>query len=139
MKTTKTLNICWCGCGGLTKSRFIPGHDARFHSDAKKVARGELSDEDLPALPNEEAAAEFEKCVEHERPIWAAKKAAKEAEKTEREAKKTATKAAKEELEAKLKAAKAEAKAATERILAAATNESPVWFPGMPKEEVAAS
>lgn len=138
MKTTKTLNICWCGCGGLTKSRFVPGHDARFHSDAKKVARGEISDEDLPALPNDEANAEFERCVEHERPIWAAKKAAKEAEKAEREAKKAATKAAKEELEAKLKAAKAEAKAATERILAAATSESPAWFPGM-RPEVTAS
>jgi hypothetical protein len=35
-----TTNVCWCGCGGTTKSRFVPGHDARFHSNAKNTARG---------------------------------------------------------------------------------------------------
>jgi len=32
---------CWCGCGGKTKAKFVPGHDARFHGLAKKVARGQ--------------------------------------------------------------------------------------------------
>lgn len=32
---------CWCGCGGTTQARFAPGHDARFHGLAKRVARGE--------------------------------------------------------------------------------------------------
>jgi hypothetical protein len=32
---------CWCGCGGSTKAKFVPGHDARFHGLAKKVARGQ--------------------------------------------------------------------------------------------------
>lgn len=103
-----TLNACWCGCGGQTKSRFVPGHDAKFHSDAKKVARGLLAEDDLPALPHEEAAAEFERCVALERPVWAAKEAAKAAAKAEKEAAKAAAKAEKE-------AAKAAAKAATEQ------------------------
>ena len=90
-----TLNDCWCGCGGQTKSRFVPGHDAKFHSDAKKVARGLLSEDDLPALPHEEAAAEFERCVALERPVWAAKEAAKAAEKAAKAAAKEAEKAAK--------------------------------------------
>lgn len=32
---------CVCGCGGFprgAKSRFIPGHDARYHSAQKKAA-----------------------------------------------------------------------------------------------------
>jgi hypothetical protein len=32
---------CLCGCGGFpkgAKSRFIPGHDARYHSAQKKSA-----------------------------------------------------------------------------------------------------
>jgi hypothetical protein len=35
--------LCWCGCGGSTKSRFVPGHDARFHGRAKRVASGKES------------------------------------------------------------------------------------------------
>jgi hypothetical protein len=50
-------NVCWCGCGGATQSRFVPGHDAKFHSRAKKVARG------LATMPesfvNDEAKADF--------------------------------------------------------------------------------
>jgi hypothetical protein len=32
---------CLCGCGGFPmgrKSRFIPGHDARYHSALKRAA-----------------------------------------------------------------------------------------------------
>jgi hypothetical protein len=32
---------CLCGCGGFPagrKSRFIPGHDARYHAAQKKAA-----------------------------------------------------------------------------------------------------
>ncbi len=34
---------CLCGCGGFPagkKSRFIPGHDARYHSALRKAAQG---------------------------------------------------------------------------------------------------
>ncbi len=67
--------ICWCGCGGATKSRFVPGHDARFHSLAKKVARG------LATMPerfvNENARADFLKHHDAERARIAAKASAK--------------------------------------------------------------
>lgn len=32
---------CKCGCGGRTKSFFIPGHDARFKGWLLKIERGE--------------------------------------------------------------------------------------------------
>jgi hypothetical protein len=32
---------CWCGCGTPTAKKFAPGHDSKFHSLAKKVARGQ--------------------------------------------------------------------------------------------------
>lgn len=64
-------NVCWCGCGGATKSRFVPGHDARFHSLAKRVARG------LAAMPesfvSEDARADFLKHHDAERIRIAAK------------------------------------------------------------------
>jgi len=60
----KSLKPCWCGCGGTTKSRFVPGHDSRFHSMAKKVARGtEDLDEQIARLPHAEAVTEFERHV----------------------------------------------------------------------------
>jgi hypothetical protein len=40
-KTTASMNKCWCGCGSETKSRFVPGHDAKFHGQAKRAARGQ--------------------------------------------------------------------------------------------------
>lgn len=98
-KKKKEAGPCWCGCGGTTKSRFVPGHDAKFHSDAKNVARGLLSEDDLAPLPHEEAAAEFERCVAAERPKWAAKEAEKAAAKAAKEAAKAKAKAEKEETE----------------------------------------
>ncbi len=72
----KPLVACWCGCGGTTRSRFVPGHDARFHGRAKKVARNELDMiEQLTALPHDEARAEFERHVEMETPKAEAKAA----------------------------------------------------------------
>lgn len=72
----KTKNFCWCGCGGLTNGKFVPGHDARFHSLAKQVARGLVDENDLPPVPCQEAADDFQMWVDRERPIWAAKQAA---------------------------------------------------------------
>ena len=55
--STEPTNQCWCGCGGLTRRRFCPGHDARFHGLAKRVARGEA---EMPSsFVNEEAEAYF--------------------------------------------------------------------------------
>jgi hypothetical protein len=72
---------CWCGCGGMTRSRFCPGHDARFHGLAKKVARGQEDyDEQVQALPHEDAVAEFERHVNRERPIHEAKEEGKRLE-----------------------------------------------------------
>ena len=76
-KAAKTgTNPCFCGCGGLTKSRFVPGHDARFHSWAKAVARGERDlSELLAALPHDLAREEMQRCVAHEIPLQAARAA----------------------------------------------------------------
>lgn len=30
---------CLCGCGGITKRRFVPGHDARYHAAQKRAAK----------------------------------------------------------------------------------------------------
>jgi hypothetical protein len=53
----KAQNTCWCGCGGATGGKFVPGHDSKFHSLAKQVARG------LAEMPtefvNEDAEADF--------------------------------------------------------------------------------
>lgn len=68
-KAPKEPTGCWCGCGGLTKSRFVPGHDAKFHSRAKKVARGEATMEDeIASLPHDDAKVEFASHVNKERP-----------------------------------------------------------------------
>lgn len=57
----KTLNACWCGCGGTTGGKFQPGHDSKFHSLAKQVARGTA--EHPESFVNEEAKADFAKHV----------------------------------------------------------------------------
>jgi hypothetical protein len=44
---------CLCGCGGFPKgkkARFVPGHDARYHSAQKKAAKATESPE-APANP----------------------------------------------------------------------------------------
>lgn len=80
----KTKNRCWCGCGGLTNGKFVPGHDAKFHGLAKKVAR-DL--EEMPdAFEHEEAEADFMKWYNAERPIHLAKVAEKKAAKKKDEA-----------------------------------------------------
>ena len=69
-------NPCFCGCGGTTKSRFVPGHDARFHSWAKAIARGERDlATTLADLPHDLAREEMERCVAHEIPIQQARAA----------------------------------------------------------------
>lgn len=43
-KVVKPTGECYCGCKQTLKPRrqFRQGHDARFHGNAKKVARGQL-------------------------------------------------------------------------------------------------
>lgn len=56
---------CWCGCGGRTQSRFVPGHDAKLASRARAVARDEaIGDVELARLPHDEAREEFQLLVE---------------------------------------------------------------------------
>lgn len=78
-----TLNACWCGCGGETKSRFVPGHDSRFHGLAKRVARGEEARPTSFVCP--EAEADFDKWHDAEaaKPPKAAKPKAKAAKPAE--------------------------------------------------------
>jgi hypothetical protein len=89
-KTPKKLltGECWCGCGENTKSRFAPGHDSKFHSLAKKVAR---DTETMPeSFVNEDAKADFMKWHDAEVPKHEARvmeKAAKDAEKATKAAK----------------------------------------------------
>jgi hypothetical protein len=69
-----TTGACWCGCGGQTKGRFVPGHDARFHSLAKKVARGQ---EEAPeSFVCDAAEEDFLKWFTAEEAVLAAKKPA---------------------------------------------------------------
>ena len=73
---------CWCGCGGSTGGKFVPGHDSKFHSLAKQVARGQ---EDRPTdFVCDDAEVDFDKWHDAEVPVWEAKEAlrvAKEATK----------------------------------------------------------
>lgn len=41
-KRAKAARECECGCKGLTKSRFVPGHDARLGGWVKRCERGLL-------------------------------------------------------------------------------------------------
>ena len=62
--STEPTNPCWCGCGGLTRRRFCPGHDARFHGLAKRVARGEAP---MPeTFVNDDARDDFMKWHDRE-------------------------------------------------------------------------
>lgn len=47
-KKEAVLKACACGCGGMAKATFIPGHDAKAHSFMRKVEAGELSDKEIP-------------------------------------------------------------------------------------------
>lgn len=94
--------VCFCGCGGSTKSKFVPGHDARFHGLAKRVVRGEVKAEDaLATLPHDEAREAFL--------AYSDKITASEAERAERIAREKAEKLAER---ARVAAEKATAKVA---------------------------
>lgn len=97
---SKQQNECWCGCGGVTKGKFVPGHDSKFHSLAKQVARGL---EEMPeTFVNEDAKADFMKWHDAEVPMHAERVAAKEAKRFAREQAKAEAKEAKETLKAEL-------------------------------------
>ena len=66
--------VCWCGCGGSTGGRFVPGHDSKFHSLAKQVARGLA---EMPEFVSDEAESDFMKWHDAEVPVFEAKEAAK--------------------------------------------------------------
>ena len=66
--------VCWCGCGGATGGRFVPGHDSKFHSLAKQVARGLAV---MPEFVSDEAESDFMKWHDAEVPVFEAKEAAK--------------------------------------------------------------
>ena len=96
--TPTTHVVCWCGCGGLTKSKFVQGHDSKFHSRAKQVLRGTLNlDEELAKLPHQESRDEFVRYMESQRDNEAArsqKLAVKAAESAKKKADAAAKKAA---------------------------------------------
>ena len=75
-KTLKSSvkGVCWCGCGGATGGRFVPGHDSKFHSLAKQVARGLVV---MPEFVSDEAEADFMKWHDAEVPVHEARVAAK--------------------------------------------------------------
>lgn len=43
----KPVRPCECGCGGSTKSRFVPGHDGRLHGWVLRVERGVIKLADI--------------------------------------------------------------------------------------------
>ncbi len=54
-RASKPASIpCECGCGLLTKSRFVPGHDSRLRGWCLRVERGLV---ELDAIPNGERQA----------------------------------------------------------------------------------
>ena len=51
---TKTPQDCMCGCGGQTKGgRFIPGHDARFHSRVRSLEAQGVSHEEAEKIASQ--------------------------------------------------------------------------------------
>lgn len=61
VKTEYSSPKCWCGCGrhviGM-KSRFKPGHDAKFHSAVRRVVLGELKlEQAIKNLPTDAVTA----------------------------------------------------------------------------------
>lgn len=53
----KPLVACTCGCNGMTKGLWVPGHDARARGWAIRIERGICKMGDVPA--NEQAGAKF--------------------------------------------------------------------------------
>ncbi len=92
----KALKVCFCGCGGMTKSSFVPGHDARFHGNIKKAIREELDAQTvLDSLPHDEARQAFWDYSEKIMPQETARKEAKVAAEQVKAAKLAAKAAAK--------------------------------------------
>ena len=89
---------CWCGCGGRTKSKFVQGHDSKFHSTIKKCLRGELdANAEYAKLPHDEARDEWDAFIEKQLPkedVRNAKLAEKAAAKAKAAAEKAQQKAA---------------------------------------------
>lgn len=54
-KVPKQLNACKDGCGEMVTGRFRQGHDARYYSILKKVAKGEMKLSEMPRLMQQEA------------------------------------------------------------------------------------
>lgn len=53
VKTKSEVAICTCGCGLpilMAVPRFLPGHDSRVHSMAKRIETGELKVKDVPKV-----------------------------------------------------------------------------------------
>jgi hypothetical protein len=46
-----SLKPCACGCLGTTKSRFVPGHDARYYGLIKRIVEGRVSRLDPKVTP----------------------------------------------------------------------------------------
>lgn len=51
-------NECECGCGELTASTFVPGHDSRLRGWAIRLERGLVKAAAFPGLPGELKAAQ---------------------------------------------------------------------------------
>lgn len=67
---------CGCGCGAQAKngSRFLPGHDARFYAEVKRVVEGETPLADAPEAVRVAAEAGDFKTTGSFRPRWNALK-----------------------------------------------------------------
>lgn len=51
-RKVKEPKECTCGCGGMTKGgRFLPGHDARYHSALAKAEAAKAAAEEATAEP----------------------------------------------------------------------------------------
>jgi hypothetical protein len=46
----KPTRQCHCGCGGLTASLFVPGHDMRVKGMIAKMRKGDLQLADVPEI-----------------------------------------------------------------------------------------
>ena len=42
---------CLCGCGFMSKARFLPGHDAKLHSLVLKIHRKQADKSELTTTP----------------------------------------------------------------------------------------
>lgn len=51
-------NECACGCGMLTASTFVPGHDSRLRGWALRLERGIVTPKEFPGTPGELKAAQ---------------------------------------------------------------------------------